>query len=200
MGKSKVHIVWTFGAPSYGNCAVLTACLWSAYPKGTIEWQFTYLKRTILSSQFLGLNQGNWAKFMTFDPPILKEIYHCVNFLGWSRVIWQNVWLSIHLFSQEPYYQVNFLGLRQGNWAKCVTVNSPIYRLSSSWSRLSSSWSRWLSSWSRLSSSWSRSLSSWSHSSSSWRGLLGWSCCSSSWWSLMGKSKVHVVWTFGAPS
>ena len=113
----------------------------------------TYLKKTILSSQFLGLKQGNYAKCMTFDTPISQEPYYLVNFLGWSRAIGQNMWLSIHLSQknhiiksiswveagqlgkmydfQFTYFErtilsSQFLGLKQGNWAKCMPFDSSI--------------------------------------------------------------------------
>ena len=106
---------------------MLTACLWSAYPKGTIEWQSTYLKRTILSSQFLGLNQGNWAKCMTFDSPISKEPYTS----GWCSTRCSFILLSCSSRTFKSAVRTiissQFLGLKQGyNWAKCVTVNPPI--------------------------------------------------------------------------
>ena len=105
----------------------------------------TYLKKTILSSQFLGLKQGNYAKCMTFDTPISQEPYYLVNFLGWSRAVGQNVWLSIHLsqknhiiksiswaeagqlgkmydfrftYFERTILSSQFLGLKQGNLGK----------------------------------------------------------------------------------
>ena len=65
------------------------------------DFRYTYFTRTLLSSQFLGLKQGNWAKYVTVHPPISKKPYYQVNFLGWSRAIGQNVWLSIHLFRKN---------------------------------------------------------------------------------------------------
>ena len=115
----------------------------------------TYLERTILSSQFLGLKQGNWAKCVTLDPPISKEPYYQVNFLGWSRAIEQNVWLSIHLFQKNhsvesiswveaeqlgkmyDFWSIYlkrtimsslFLGLKQANWAKFINLDPSILK------------------------------------------------------------------------
>ena len=115
------------------------------------DYQSTYFKRTRLSSQFLGLKQGNWAKCVTFVSRISKEPYYQINFLGWSRAIGQNVWLSFHLsqrnhnvdsiswveagqfgkmcdswstYLKRTLLSSLFLGLKQGNWAKCVTVNA----------------------------------------------------------------------------
>ena len=91
------------------------------------DCQSTYLKGTILSSQFLGLKQGNWAKCMTFDPPISKELYQ-INFLSWSRAIGQNIWLSIHL-SHRKYIIESYSWVEAGQLGKMYDYGSTYLKI-----------------------------------------------------------------------
>ena len=96
---------------------------WSRAVGQMYDFRSTYLKRTILSSQFLGLKQGNWAKCVTLDPPISTEPYYQVNFFVEAGHLGK-MYYSRSTYLNRTILSSQFLGLKQGIWAKCVTVRS----------------------------------------------------------------------------